>query len=330
MPAPLFISEADCRRVLGPADVIGAIGDTFLADAEGGVRWSEPRNMRMSDRLSNHYHLKACVLEGAPETGRSAPVAGVRLVAHQADEANGTSTRWIVLVDSATALPLAIVDETWNYAQRTVAVMALASRHLATEPARSGGPILAVVGAGRLAAAALTYYAHLFALSDVRIASRRPETRAALARRAVTTMGLRASAAPSIEEAVRGADLVLTCTSSGSELLRDEWIAPGAVVASLETAEPGADLVRRADLLIVDSREQLQGELVDCFGPEAPGWVDATIGEVISGRHPGRARPEHRVVVIAQGLVSLDVALAYRAYRSAMAAGLGSPLPFQD
>lgn len=316
-PLALYLTEADCRALLTPADVLGAIEEAFRWDADGAVGWPEPRHLRMSDRLGNHYHLKACILE-------SASVAGVRLVGHQADEAGGTSTRWIVLLDACTALPLAIIDESWNYAQRTVAVMALAARKLAGPKARS----LAVVGAGRLAAAALTYYAHLFDLEQVHIASRRPETRAELARKARETHNLPASPATSVAEAVAGADLVLTCTSAGRQLLEEPWVAPGAVVACLDTAEPGLDLVRGADLVVVDSREQLRDELTDLYGSEAPGWVDATISEVMSGRHPGRSAVQDRVLVISQGLASLDIALAYRAYRLARTGGCGSPLPF--
>jgi alanine dehydrogenase len=313
MPAPLFISEADCRRVLRAADVIGAIEDTLLADAEGGVRWSEPRNMKMADRLSNHYHLKACVLEAAA-------VAGVRLVAHQSDESTGSATRWIVLIDPSTALPLAIVDETWNYAQRTVAVMAVVARKLAASTG-AAGYTLGLVGAGRLAAAALTYYRHLFDLKEVRIASRREPTRTALAEQARTGLGLNAAPAASVREAVEGADLILTCTSSGQSLLSADWVGPGAVVASLETAEPGPDLFRAADLVVVDSREQLKAELESCYGQDAPGRVAATFSEVLAGKHAGRTSPGQRVLIISQGLASLDVAVAFRAYQRYQGSG---------
>lgn len=313
---PVYLSAASCQRLLTPAAIVESITQTLRWDAEGGVRWPEPKAMKMSDHFGTHYHFKACVIEPAG-------VAGVRFVAHQADEARGTATRWIILLDSKTALPLAIVDETWTYAQRTVAVMAVAAKKLA-----AGGRVLALVGAGRLAASALVYYKHLFDIAEVRIASRRPETRAALAELARRELGLAAAPAESVEAAVRGADQILTCTSSGQSLLEDAWVQPGAVVSCLETAEPGVALVRGADLLVVDSREQLAGELVECFGPDALGLVDATISEVLAGRHPGRTSPGQRVVVISQGLASLDVALAHQAYKLAAAAGLGSPLPF--
>lgn len=297
--------------------MIGEIERVAAWDAAGRVRWPSPRNLNLRDGFDNHYHAKLCVLD-------ELSVAGFRLVSHSgADEQSREATRFVVLVAAESSLPLAIVDETWSYAQRTVASVVVASRHLAAgEPRRLG-----LVGAGRLAAASLEYYRRLFRLAEVRVASRRPESRAALAARATEQYGLATRPAESVEQAVRGADLVLTCTNSGRAVLEESWVSPGAVVAALDSAEPGRDLAERADLLVVDSREQLQKELVEQFGPDAPGWVDATVGEVIGGQHPGRSDPSQRVLIITEGMASQDVALAHLAYRRAVERGVGAPLP---
>jgi ornithine cyclodeaminase/alanine dehydrogenase-like protein (mu-crystallin family) len=110
---------------------------------------------------------------------------------------------------------------------------------------------------------------------------------------------------------VRGADLLLTATNSASAMLQEPWGAPGAVVATLDSAEPGRDLVEKADLFVVDSREQLRKELTELFGNEAPGWIDATVAEVVSGKHPGRTSEDQRVLIVTQGMASQDVALAH-------------------
>lgn len=285
-------------------------------DAAGRVRWPAPPNMNMRDRFENHYHLKACILD-------EISVAGFRLVAHNAtDETSQDATRFVVLVDVESSRPLAFVDETWTYAQRTVASIVMAARRLA----REGAETLALVGAGRLAATALDYYARLFRLRGVRIASRRPETRGALAARATSRYGVACRPADSIEDAVRDADLVLTATNSARAMLEEPWIKPGAVVAALDSAEPGRELAEKADLFIVDSREQLRKELTELFGAEAPGWVDATVAEVVSGKHPGRTHADQRVLIITQGMASQDVALAHLAYQRALKRDMGQPL----
>jgi ornithine cyclodeaminase/alanine dehydrogenase-like protein (mu-crystallin family) len=286
-------------------------------DAAGLVRWPAPPNMNMRDRFENHYHLKACILD-------ELSVGGFRLVSHNAtDETSNNATRFVVLVDVESSRPLAFIDETWTYAQRTVASIVMAAHRLA----REGADTLALVGAGRLATTALDYYRRLFRLREIRIASRREETRAALAARAKARYGIAARAADSIEAAVRGADLVLTATNSARAMLEEAWVAPGAVVAALDSAEPGRELAEQADLFVVDSREQLRKELTELFGPEAPGWVDATVAEVVGGRHPGRTRPDERVLIITQGMASQDVALAHLAYSRALERRLGLPLP---
>jgi alanine dehydrogenase len=286
-------------------------------DAAGSIHWPTPRSLNIApDRWGNDYHVKAAVLEAVP-------IGGIRLVSHPRDESSPINTRYVILVDPNTTLPLAIVDESWTYLQRTVASVVLASSRLANPYSSQ----LALVGAGKLARTALRYFVELFSLSEVRIASRRPESRAALAAYARDEHDIRGEPADSIAEAVRDADLVLTCTNAGTALLEEPWIAKGAVVGSLETSEPGRDLAEKADLFVVDSREQLQKELVALYGPEAPSWVDATVGEVLTGKHPGRTNPEQRVLIVTEGMASQDIALAYLAYQRAVERSVGIQLP---
>jgi alanine dehydrogenase len=314
--SPIYLTAKECRDLLTPADVLAEIERVVSWDAAGLVRWPAPRNMNMRDRFDNHYHLKACILD-EPQ------VAGFRLVAHNAtDETSQDATRFIVLVDVPSSRPLAFVDETWTYAQRTVASIVMAAHRLAHADAR----VLALVGAGRLATTALEYFTRLFKLSGVRIASRRPETRRALAARASARYGLAAEAVDTIEQAVRNADLVLTATNSARTMLEEAWVSPGAVVAALDSAEPGRGLAEKSDLFVVDSREQLQKELIELFGPEAPSWVDATVTEVVSGKHPGRTSRDQRVLIVTQGMASQDVALAHLAYRRAVERSIGQPM----
>lgn len=316
--APIFVTAAQCQELLGPGDIVRQIERALRWDVAGQIHWPTPRSLNIApDRWGNDYHVKACVLEAVP-------VAGLRLVSHPLDEASPVCTRLIVLIDPATTLPLAIVDESWSYAQRTVASIAMAARHLAVPKART----LAVVGAGRLARNAIDYYVALFDLAEIRIASRRPETRETLAADMGARHGIVVRAVDSIRDAVEDADLVLTATSATTPLLEEPWIRAGTVVASVGTAEPGRMLAKASDLLVVDSREQLRNELVAEFGDDAPDWVKATVGEIVAGKHPGRTDPTQRILLITEGIASQDIALAHLAYERAIERGLGLPLPF--
>ncbi len=315
-PGPLFITAEECRQLIDPDDVVRQVEQVLTWDAAGEIQWPTPRSLNIApDRWGNDYHVKACVLEAIP-------VAGLRLVSHPLDESSPICTRFILLIDPRTSLPLALIDETWNYAQRTVASIALAARRLANPDAA----VLAVVGAGRLARTAIDYYRRAFDLREVRIAARRAESREGLAAD-LSGGGIPARATESIEQAVSGADLVLTATSATTALLEDGWIAPGAVVACVGTAEPGREFAEHADLFVVDSPEQLRKELVAEFGDDAPAWVDASVGQVVSGAHPGRTDRSQRVLIITEGMASQDIAIAHLTWQRAVERQLGAVLP---
>lgn len=302
--SPPFLSADECARLLSLDDVIEQVRRSLERERRGEISWPEPRNLNLiGDARGNHYHVKACVLEDVP-------VAGIRVVAHPGDDDSGGGTRLIVLVDPETTKTLAVVDESWNYGQRTAASIAVASASVA----RTGADTLAVVGSGHLARLALPYYARLLPdLRVVRVTSRTPERRAAFAAWAREEQGLDSVDIASVEEAVAGAPLVLACTSAARPLVEEPWVAAGAVVAALDPAELSPAFVRAADLLLVDSREQLAKELAACYGPDVQ--PDATFAEVLAGAHPGRRGPAERVAIVSQGLASQDVALAHLAYR---------------
>jgi ornithine cyclodeaminase/alanine dehydrogenase-like protein (mu-crystallin family) len=304
------ISAESCERLLHLDDVLAQVRRALEWERAGAITWPTPRNLNIvPDRSGNHYHVKACVLE-------ELPVAGIRMVSHPGDDDSGGGTRLILLVDPATTEPLALVDESWNYSQRTVASVVLASAAVALADATT----LALVGSGNLARTALAYYLRLVpGLRELRVTSRTPERREAFAAWAAAEHALTATAFASAEEAVRGAQLILTCTSAQRPLLADSWVESGAVVAALDTVELEPELALNADLLVVDSREQLARELAECYGASAPERVDATFAELLGGAHPGRTGPGQRVVIVSQGLASQDVALAYLAWQRACA-----------
>lgn len=303
--APTFISAERCQQLLAAGDVISVVEQAWAWDAAGSVQWPSPRNLNIApDRWGNDYHMKACVLE-------EIPVAGLRLVSHPMDESSPNSTRLILLIDPATTLLLAIVDETWSYQQRTVAAIAVAVKQVAIP----GPTALAVIGAGRLARTAVDYFSEVLTLDEIRVASRTAGRRDALVADVRAAYDVDVRPFDSVEDAVRGAGLVLTATSASTAVLEEPWIQPGAVVACVGTAEPGPDFAAAADLFLVDSREQLRKELVAEFGEQAPDWVTATVGDVVAGKHPGRVGAADRVLVITEGMANQDIALAHLAYQ---------------
>jgi ornithine cyclodeaminase/alanine dehydrogenase-like protein (mu-crystallin family) len=135
------------------------------------------------------------------------------------------------------------------------------------------------------------------------------------------------------EEAVRGADVVCTCTTSREPVLRREWLAPGAHVNAVGASVPGARELDEATVLaatlVVDRRESALHEagelLIPGLGEEA---IAAELGEVLTGVHPGRRGDDELTVFKSLGLAVEDLAAAELVVRRAREQGVGVEVPF--
>jgi alanine dehydrogenase len=140
----------------------------------------------------------------------------------------------------------------------------------------------------------------------------------------------------SAEEAIRGADVVVLATSSITPVLEDAWVQDGAHVIAVGACRPthrevDPRLVARA-LLVVDSRAAAMQEAGDILlaiadGLIGPGHIHAELGEVASGKKPGRQHAGQVTLFKSLGLAIEDVVSAGLAYRRALAAGRGIRVP---
>jgi ornithine cyclodeaminase len=141
----------------------------------------------------------------------------------------------------------------------------------------------------------------------------------------------------SVEEAVRGADIVCTVTSSREPVVKGGWISDGAHLNAVGSSVPFAreldtETVVRSRLF-VDRRESAVNEAGDFLIPKKEGALDdehivGEIGEVAIGRVPGRRSPEEITLFKSLGLAVEDVASARHIYQKARATGAGRFLPF--
>ena len=305
----ILLTADDVRGLLDPALVLETVEEALRMEHAGGVRWSSPANLRVAgDEGQGRLRVKACSLDGPG-------VTGVRVLHFPSA---GVETRWILLFDAVSGAPLAVVDEAATYGDRSVASVALVAHRVRADPVDT----VAILGAGRLARAALAYVAERFLGASAVIAARREPAAGGLAMFAKERYALNAMAT-SFETAVRTAQVVFGCTSATEPIVQEPWVTRGTVVASLEPRELEPALYAGADLRIVDARGPLREELDDAFGEGAADRVDATMAELVGGAHPGRTEAGQRIVIVCQGLVSQDVLLAERLFRQAAARGIG-------
>jgi len=210
---------------------------------------------------------------------------------------------------------------------RTAAVSAVATRLLAREDARE----LAIVGAGVQGRSHVEALRAIRSWERIRIASRTADHARALAEE------LGAEAVESIEDAVRGADVVVTATNSREPVLRHVWLKPGthvnAVGSSIRTARELDTATVAACSLFVDRRESTVNEAGDYLvpleeGAIGPDHIRAELGEILIGAHPGRTSPEELTVFKSLGLAVEDLAAAEYVVRRARETGRGTEVEF--
>src|SRR5439155_21189605 len=218
---------------------------------------------------------------------------------------------------------LAVMNASPITAIRTAACSAVATRLLAREDART----LAIVGAGHQAPPHVEAMLAVRDFDEVRIASRTPEHAQRLA------AGLPdAEASPSVEAAVRGADVVVTVTNSAEPVLDREWLKAGAHVNAVGACFPTSrelDSATVADsAFFVDRRESAVNEAGDYLlaleeGAIGPDHIRAEIGEILIGAHPGRTSQDELTVFESLGLAVEDLAAAEYLMRRAAETGRG-------
>jgi ornithine cyclodeaminase/alanine dehydrogenase-like protein (mu-crystallin family) len=205
----------------------------------------------------------------------------------------------IVLFRTETGEPLAVMDGRLITELRTAAVSAAATKLLSPAAASS----LAILGSGVQARAHFRALSLVRQFEDVRVWSRNSDNAKALA----AEIGARAFSKP--EEAVRGADVVVTVTSASEPVLRGAWLKPGALVNAVGAVGPirrevDSDTMRGA--VVVDSREAAAKESGDILLAGAS--IYAELGEILAGTRP---KPESDTIVFKSlGIAVEDLAAA--------------------
>lgn len=237
----------------------------------------------------------------------------------------------IVLLDPRTGELLALLDGRYITEARTAAVSAVSTRWLAREDAAT----LAILGTGVQARSHLEALGRVRPLQDVRVWSPNGERRETFVREMQPHTAARITASGSARDAVEGADVVVLATASREPVVRGAWIAGGTHVCAVGACRPDqretdTDLMRRARLF-VDSRTAALAESGDILLPIAEGAFGAAhiageLGELISGRVPGRASAADVTLFKSLGMAVEDIAAAHMAYTRAAERGLGQEI----
>lgn len=239
----------------------------------------------------------------------------------------------VLLFEAEHGRLLAVMDATSITAIRTAAVSGVATRLLAREDAGD----LAIIGSGVQARTHLEAMRVARRIRRVRVAGRDLGRAREFSRRESLKHGITVEVVASAAEAVAGADIICTTTSSREPVLRGEWISPGAHVNAVGSSVPHARELDTAAVvrssLYVDRRESAVNEAGDFLIAKKEGAVGdhhiiGEIGEVLTGRVHGRTTPNEVTLFKSLGIAVEDVASARHIYEKAAASGAGRFLEF--
>ena len=234
----------------------------------------------------------------------------------------------VLVLDAATGAPVALIEGSRLTALRTGATTGLATKLMARENART----VALFGAGVQARTQLAAVRAVRDIAEVRILSR---TRESAARLAAELTDIDARIAGDSRDALRGADIVITATTSATPLVAGRDLDPGTHVNAIGAytaamREVDADAVRRARV-VVDTRDGAMAEAGDLIIAMRDGVVDAQhivaeLGEVVTGAVAGRTSAEEITLFKSVGHAAEDVALARCVLDAADARNLGTSI----
>jgi ornithine cyclodeaminase/alanine dehydrogenase-like protein (mu-crystallin family) len=313
----LVLREADVMRVVDMDAVIGAV-ENAMRELGQGVAQNEPRRRVFAP--GGLLNVMFATYPGGRCTGLKAyPVAG-------------GMARFLVTVFALDGSLEALIEAEHMGAYRTGAASAVAAKAL-----RPPRPVtMTIIGTGVQAKTQVLALSRVCEIRELRVFGRDARRREAFARDRQEELGLRTIAADSAEAAVRGADVVVTMTTSAEPVLEAAWVEPHALVIAAGSnypsrAEIPADLVERARTVVVDQLAAAQIESGDLLKAEAAGkfdWARATeLASVIVGKWTA---PAERGITLfeSHGLAIWDLAAASVVLPAAREHGLGEEIAF--
>jgi ornithine cyclodeaminase len=204
---------------------------------------------------------------------------------------------------------------------------------LAREDART----LAIVGTGVQARTHLEAIPLVRPIQHVRVAGRTPERARAFVDELAGGVPFQLEACQSVEEAVRGADVVVTATTSRDPVLVRGWLEPGVHVNAVGASQPTSrelDTQTVADAaLFTDRRESLENEAAEYRLALEEGLIEAAhvraeLGELLTGTSTGRTSEDEITLFRSLGLAVFDVAAAAHVFAKAESSGAGLTVDF--
>ena len=316
---PLHISEAEVRAVLTMPLAVEAVEEISRKQATGEVVVHPRRRFELPGGGFFHYMAAADFSSGFVAMKQYTFVRG--------------KLRFLVpLYEMATGDLLALIEADYMGQLRTGAASGVATKYLARKNAR----VTAIIGTGGQAKTQLEAIAAVRKLESARAYGRDAAKLEKFCKEMSERLGIPVHPCASAAEAVRGADIVCTATTSSQPVVSGADLAPGAHINAIganhaHKRELDDEAVASADIIVVDSVEQSRqeaGDLIIAFHGDEICWTGVKkLSEIVAGKTSGRTSDTEVTLFKSNGIASWDLAVAMKVYAMAREKKLGRELP---
>jgi alanine dehydrogenase len=316
---PLLLTEAEVKAILTMPLALELVEESFRRLADGTAVSHSRQRLRLAEKGFLHYMAASDSAGG---------YVGLKIYT-----VSPSGARFLVpLFSGHSGELLALIEANYLGQARTGAASGVATRVMSRADARTAG----IVGTGLQARTQLEAVALARKLERVRAFGRNPERREIFAKDMTERIGVQVTPVPSAEEAVRGADIVITCTTSTNPVVEGRWLEAGAHVNAVgvnfaNKREIDSETVRRGEVIAADSVEQSKieaGDLILAFGDDLQRWTAVReLSDIISGKAAGRTSREQITIFKSNGIAIEDIVVAGRIYELARERGMGRDAP---
>jgi ornithine cyclodeaminase len=326
-----YLNHLDVQALaMTDAEIVAAVEEGLLAQGRGETA-IEPRMHLVPEKdYPGHFN----VLRGYV---RPLGVAGVKVVGdfyRNYEVGLPSELALLNLFDPKTGVPVAIIDASDITDMRTGAITAIGAKHLA----RKDSKVLGHIGARGTSYWNVRLLHSIFHFDEIRVHSRRPESREKFAARLERDLGTKITITEDWESCVRGADIVVEASrlEKPTPMLKTEWIKKGACVIPYGTMSAvELSLTDIMDKMVMDDWGQAKAGPLGALrahvdaGKLSEETLHAELGQIVAGLKPGRESEDETNLFWHRGLSLSDIALGSAMLAKAKRMGLGQQLRYR-
>lgn len=314
----LHISEAEVRAVLTMPIAIDAVEEISRKQATGEVAVHPRRRFELPGGSFFHYMAAADFSAGF-------------VAMKQYTFVQGELKFLVPLYEMRTGDLVAMIEADYMGQLRTGAATGVATKYLS----RQNSPNVAIIGTGGQARSQLEAIAVARKLESAKVYGRNPTRREKFAQEMTSRLGFPVAGVSSSAEALRGADILCTATTSAHPVVSGADLPTGVHINAIganhaHKRELDDAAVESADVIVVDSIEQSRqeaGDLILAFRGDEICWTGVKkLSDVVAGRVSGRTSDAEVTLFKSNGIASWDLAVAMKVYALAKEKGLGREL----